>query len=96
MKRNTHVTDYHDFVKYDTPRQEREKLHVGDLWVNGALCKQCGVFIRSRNRHDFVTCDCGAISVDGGSWYQKLLGDMDLAIPISVYFYEVKKHEDSV
>ena len=36
---------------------------------NRARCLLCGDIIESRNRHDFVTCSCGALSVDGGLCY---------------------------
>lgn len=65
------VVDYHDFTTKETPRAERDRLGVGDLWVNAARCEACGDVVRSRNRHDFRTCTCGALSVDGGSWYAR-------------------------
>ena len=65
------VRDYHDFTNIDTPREERRALDVGDIWINAAKCEVCGDTIRSRNRHDLVTCSCGNLSVDGGSWYAK-------------------------
>lgn len=33
---------------------------------NCIQCKQCGDMIESKSTHDFVTCSCGACSVDGG------------------------------
>lgn len=36
---------------------------------NSATCRKCKDFIFSRHRHDFVTCKCGSISVDGGQEY---------------------------
>ena len=42
---------------------------------NAARCKKCGDEIESENRHDFVTCSCGALSVDGGLDYLKRCGD---------------------
>ena len=36
---------------------------------NRAKCLRCGDIIESRNRHEFVTCKCGALSVDGGHDY---------------------------
>lgn len=36
---------------------------------NRAQCLLCGDIIESRSRHDFVTCTCGALSVDGGHSY---------------------------
>lgn len=38
---------------------------------NAARCKKCGDVIESKHVHDFVTCKCGAISVDGGNCYLK-------------------------
>ena len=36
---------------------------------NRAQCRLCEDVIESRHRHDFVTCSCGEISVDGGRDY---------------------------
>ena len=36
---------------------------------NSAKCKKCGDVIESKHRHDFVSCKCGAIAVDGGTDY---------------------------
>ena len=36
---------------------------------NAAQCARCGTVIESRHRHDFVSCPCGAIFVDGGRDY---------------------------
>lgn len=71
------VTDYHDFSHPGTSKERRAKLNIGDLYINGAECSICDYFIRSRNRRDMVTCKCGAVSVDGGSMYQKLSGNPD-------------------
>ncbi len=50
---------------------ERKALGIGDIKVNRAKCLLCQEIITSRNRHDFTTCKCGSLSVDGGSWYLK-------------------------
>lgn len=34
-----------------------------------AKCKLCNDIIESKHRHDYVTCSCGEISVDGGQDY---------------------------
>ena len=47
---------------------------------NAATCLGCGDFIVSKHRHDFVTCTCGAISVDGGQEYLRRVGDFTNAI----------------
>ena len=36
---------------------------------NAIQCKLCGEIIESKSRHMFVTCKCGACSVDGGHDY---------------------------
>ncbi len=36
---------------------------------NAAHCHKCGDIIESLYRHDFVTCSCGQVSVDGGLAY---------------------------
>lgn len=36
---------------------------------NMIKCNICGDIIESRHRHDYVTCSCGACSVDGGHDY---------------------------
>lgn len=38
---------------------------------NSAECLKCKCIIESKHRHDFVTCSCGDISVDGGKDYIK-------------------------
>ena len=48
--------------------------------MNKIRCKHCNDIIESRHRHDFVTCKCGAVSVDGGDSYGRRLwpsGDPD-------------------
>lgn len=50
---------------------------------NAVQCISCGDFIVSKHRHDFVTCSCGAISVDGGQDYLRRVGDMGSAIDLS-------------
>lgn len=36
------------------------------ILVNKIRCKKCGDIIESKTQHQFVTCRCGAVSVDGG------------------------------
>lgn len=39
--------------------------------ANKVRCNSCLDVIESKHRHDFVTCKCGAVSVDGGNDYHK-------------------------
>jgi hypothetical protein len=52
------------------------------LVANRVQCLVCNAVIESRTRHDFVTCPCGSTSVDGGTDYQRVLGNnwKDLSI----------------
>lgn len=43
---------------------------------NAVTCNKCDDFIVSKHRHDFVTCKCGAVSVDGGQSYLRRVGDV--------------------
>lgn len=42
---------------------------------NAARCKKCNDVIESKHRHDWVSCKCGAIFVDGGHDYFRAGGD---------------------
>jgi hypothetical protein len=37
--------------------------------MNAAKCLRCGTVLISQSRHDFTTCACGDLSVDGGEDY---------------------------
>lgn len=41
---------------------------------NAVICNVCEEFIFSKTRHDFVTCKCGNIAVDGGQEYLRRVG----------------------
>ena len=56
------------------------------LLLNQAQCKICKQVIQSKHRHDFVSCKCGEISVDGGTNYiRRLAVDFDNMIDLSIY-----------
>jgi hypothetical protein len=50
---------------------------------NAVSCLACGDFIISKHRHDFVTCTCGAVSIDGGQEYLRRVGDFTNAVDYS-------------
>lgn len=64
---------YRDLCPQGTPEAERRKHNIGDVFLNQAKCLLCGDVITSNHRHDFVTCSCGKLSVDGGSHYARRL-----------------------
>lgn len=39
------------------------------IYRNRALCIWCGTIVESRHVHDYQTCPCGNLSVDGGQEY---------------------------
>lgn len=53
--------------------------------VNKARCRICGDIIESMHRHDFVTCSCGSLSVDGGKDYIRRCYDPKTSDPYDVY-----------
>lgn len=45
-------------------------------------CMKCEDIIQSMYRHDYKCCSCGAISIDGGSDYTKVTGNIwDIGYP---------------
>lgn len=44
---------------------------------NAVICNKCDDFIFSKHRHDFVTCKCGNVSVDGGQSYLRRVGGLE-------------------
>jgi hypothetical protein len=40
--------------------------------IAGIYCPKCDTLIYSRSRHDFRTCSCKTLSVDGGFDYLKI------------------------
>jgi hypothetical protein len=69
---------------------------------NTVVCLSCGDKIVSKHRHDFVTCTCGAVSVDGGQSYLRRVGDfgnaMDLSwsLPDDVYEQGAEAAQDAM
>lgn len=46
--------------------------------VPAIKCRNCGDTVFSRARHDFRSCSCGKVSIDGGfSGYTKVCGNAD-------------------
>ena len=39
-----------------------------------ARCTRCGDVLKSEHRHDFRSCGCGAVAVDGGQSYLRRCG----------------------
>ena len=69
---------------------------------NRVVCNNCQDDIFSKNRHDMVTCKCGAISVDGGQEYLRRVGaireftDFSWELPDELYNACAQTVEDAI
>ena len=88
------VPDYHYCSNIGMTKEQRNKLDIGDVWINAAVCLKCKDYIRSLNRHDYRSCKCGAIAVDGGSWYCKRTGNPEDMIDVIEEYGENKYYGD--
>jgi hypothetical protein len=61
---------------------------------NCCQCAKCGDIIESTHVHDFVTCTCGAVSVDGGHHYIRRLGNKEDIIPMDIIENEEKENSE--
>jgi hypothetical protein len=61
---------------------------------NGGTCNKCKQYIYSAHVHDFSTCKCGSISVDGGTFYLRRVGDYSNFIDESLFMS--KKAVDAI
>lgn len=55
------------------------------ILVNKIKCKKCGDVIESKSRHDFKSCSCGAVTVDGGLDYIRRCGEENDYEELSVF-----------
>lgn len=64
---------------------------------NMAKCKRCGDIIESKYSHDFVSCKCGAIALDGGTDYQRAIGNQeDFDFSLSKYIFESEEERKRI
>ena len=45
--------------------------------MNRIKCLKCGDILHSKHRHDFVTCKCHEVFLDGGDDYRRVGGDAE-------------------
>lgn len=87
---HTQLIDYADFTYIDMPAAKRKTLDVGNIFLNQGVAKCCGWVLRSKNRHHVAVCQCGKSSIDGGSWYIKVTGDIELK---TVHYKDLHRSE---
>ena len=80
--------DILNLVTKSSTKAQRKKFGIGNIYINGAVCKKCGDYIRSKHLHDCKFCSCDAIAVDGGSWAARRLGNPNDCINIVENFYK--------
>ena len=51
---------------------------------NAIQCRKCGDVIESKHVHDFISCSCGAVAVDGGHDYLRRCGNKEDIIELSI------------
>jgi hypothetical protein len=52
---------------------------------NKVQCAKCLDIVESIHTHDFKSCKCGRVSIDGGHEYLRRVGDMDHFIDLSEF-----------
>lgn len=67
---------------------------MGKIVKNAIQCKKCGDIIESTSVHNFVTCSCGACSVDGGHDYLRRCGNLDDFVDLSITESDNKEDGD--
>jgi len=77
---------YQDEFPTESSMESRRKKDIGDIYLNQAKCLRCNQMIVSMSDHDFVTCSCGNLSCDGGSWYAKRSYKTNLWEECSIYY----------
>ena len=55
------------------------------LIKNTFKCLYCEDIIESKRHYDYVTCNCGKSSCDGGDSYTRLIGDLNMIERIEVW-----------
>jgi hypothetical protein len=53
---------------------------------NSIKCKKCNNEVISHYTHDFKSCPCGSVYVDGGKSYLRRCGELENMIETSVYW----------
>lgn len=65
------------------------------LLLNAIQCKSCDDIVVSHSRHDFRSCKCGKVSVDGGLEYIRRVGQLDLIVERCAYVWDRSRPGDA-
>jgi hypothetical protein len=72
---------------------------TNEIITNRAFCKLCRVEVESKSVHDFRSCKCGNLSVDGGREYlRRCFRDESTVVDTSIVMEEtpIWKNEGNV
>lgn len=69
------------------PTSKKENMK---LILNAAKCLKCGDVVVSTHHHDFRSCGCGKVAVDGGLDYIRRVGHLDLVEEHCAYTWDPK------
>ena len=67
---------------------------MNKITVNKIRCRKCGDIIESKSVHDFRSCKCGPVAVDGGHNYLRRVGNLEDWEDLSEY--EVIEDENTI
>lgn len=51
---------------------------------NQVKCNKCGDTPYSAHHHDYSECECGAVAVDGGTYYLRRIGEFENITEMSI------------
>jgi len=72
------VKDFLDLWGVENIKTKKTKKNIPtSKMFYGRRCPQCKEVIVSLHVHDFRTCGCGVLSIDGGQEYCRLVGNVD-------------------
>lgn len=85
-----------------TNQTEKSTIGMGDdakemreqLTRNAWQCSECNDIVESKSVHDFRKCSCGALAVDGGLEYSRLLG-RGIETAVNLCEFEMVTESDS-
>lgn len=72
-----------------------KKYYREVITINKAKCLICDDMVESKHQHDFVTCSCGNLSVDGGHAYlRRCIGNIHMYEDMSACHQEERPAYD--
>jgi len=64
-------------TRYTEPVTREKRLAATSVVCTGIQCQACGEIVVSLHRHDWRSCKCGKVFIDGGRDYVRYGGDAE-------------------